>query len=114
MPFGNTSELTAFTMRSCNFAYGNLANTFLVGCTLRECRLLEACFDYCDLSNADLSGSELHNISAVGVSLAGADLRGASFNNINPRDIDLSDAKIYFSQLSMLLDPLGILVEDDP
>ncbi len=113
MPFGDTSELAAFAMRGCNFAYGNLANTYLVGCTLSECRLLEACFDYCDLTNADLSGSELHNISASGVTVVGADLRGASFNNLNPRDVDLHGAKIYFSQLSMLLDPLGVIVEDD-
>ena len=46
--------------------------------------------------------------------MVGADLRGASFKNLNPRDVDLHRAKIYFSQLSMLLNPLGIIVEDDP
>lgn len=114
MPFGKVSDLNAFTMQGCNFSYGNLANTHLAGCTLRECRLVEACFDYCDMTRADLSGSEMHNISAAGVALTGADLRGASFNNINPREIDLAGVKIYFSQLSLLLDPLGIVVEDDP
>jgi len=114
MPFGNISGLNAFTMRGCNFSYGNLANTYLAGCTLSECRLLEACFDYCDLTDADLRGSELHNIAATGVTLEGADLRGATFNNINPREIDLTGVRIYYSQLSLLLEPLGIVIESDP
>ena len=76
--------------------------------------MLEACFDYCDLTNADLSGSELHNVSATGVALRGVDLRGATFNNLNPRTIDLTDAKLYESQLRMLIDPLGLAIEPDP
>ena len=113
LPIDNT-ELAALTMQHCNFAYGNLANTYLAGCTLTDCRLVEACFDYCDLTEADLSGSEFHNISAVGLTLKGADLRGCSFNNINPRDINLAGVRIYFSQLTALFEPLGIIVEDDP
>ena len=114
MPFGHSSALNAFTMCGCNFSYGSLANTYLAGCTLQDCRMTEACFDYCDLTEADLRGSELHNITATGVTLKGADLRGATFNNINPRLIDLTGVKIHFSQLSLLLEPLGIVVEDDP
>lgn len=113
LPVGD-SALAALTMQSCNFSYGNLANTYLAFCTLSDCRLIEACFDYCDLHEADLSGSELHNISAVGVNITGADLRSCTFNNINPREIDLSGVRIYFSQLAALLDPLGVVVEDDP
>ena len=75
-------------MRHCNFSFGTLANNYLVGCTLSDSRLLEACFDYCDLSNANLTGSELHNIHGDQLVLAGADLR-ATFNNIDRR-IDLT------------------------
>jgi fluoroquinolone resistance protein len=113
LPIG-TSELAALTLKDCNFSYGNLANTNLVGCTLSNVRCLEACFDYCDMTDADLSGSEFHNINAVGLSIQGADLRGCSFNNIDPREIDLTGVRIYFSQLAALLEPLGIIVEDDP
>lgn len=113
MPIGNTM-LAALTLRDCNFSYGNLANTYLAGCTFTDSRLLEVCFDYCDLSDADLRGSELHNIHAVGLTIRGADLRGCHFNNINPQQIDLSGVRIYFSQLAALLEPLGVIVEDDP
>lgn len=113
LPIGST-ELASLTINDCNFSYGNLANTYLSGCTLTNSRCLEACFDYCDLSDADLSGSELHNINAVGLSIHGADLRGCSFNNINPREINLEGVRIYFSQLAALLEPLGVIVEDDP
>jgi fluoroquinolone resistance protein len=113
LPIGNT-ELTALTMRNCNFSYGNLANNYLQGCIFTDCRMLEACFDYCDLTDADFQGSQLHNINAVGITLTGADLRGCSFNNVNPRDIDLHGVRIYHHQLADLLAPLGVIVEDDP
>ncbi len=113
MPIGDT-DLTALTINDCNFSYGNLANTHLATCTLTDNRLIEACFDYCDLTDADLRGSELANISAVGLTLIGADLRGCTFNNINAQDINLHGVRIYHNQLAALLEPLGIIVEDDP
>ena len=61
-----------------------------------------------------MAGSDLNNISAVGIVLTGADLRGCTFNNINPQQINVAGVKIYFSQLSALLEPLGVIVEDDP
>lgn len=113
MPIAN-AELAALSLKDCNFSYGNLSNNYLVGCALTDSRLIEVCLDYCDLSDADLSGCELHNISAVGVTIRGADLRGASFNNLNPREIDLTGVRMLASQVGALLEPLGIIVEDEP
>ncbi len=113
MPIGHT-DLVALFMRHCNFSYGNLANNYLPGCELTDCRMIEACLDYCDLTNANLSGSQLHNINAVGITLIGANLKSCEFNNLNPAEIDLTGVQIYHQQLAHLLGPLGIIVEDDP
>ena len=107
------SDLTELTIEHCNLSYANLSNNYLVDAVLRENRMIECSLDYTDLSQADLRGSELHNISAIGVTLIGADLRGASFNNLNPRDIDLTDVKISPEQVGSLLEGLGIIVLDD-
>ncbi|MEM7080456.1 MAG: pentapeptide repeat-containing protein [Pseudomonadota bacterium] len=113
LPVGD-SDLASLTMNHCNFSYGNLANTYLVGCALTDNRMLEACLDYCDLSDADLSGSTLHNLSGRGMTLTGVDLRGAQFNTINAARIDLSGVKIYTSQVADILSPLGIEISPDP
>ena len=107
LPIGDT-DLSAFTMRDCNCSFANLSNTFLAGCTLTGNRMIEACLDYCDLTDADLTNCELHNLSATGLCLAGADLRGSSFNNIDPRAIDLTGVTITPEQTPYLLDALGI------
>ena len=39
LPVGSRSQLAAFTMSGCNFAYGNLSNTFLKGCNFLDCRM---------------------------------------------------------------------------
>lgn len=108
------SDLASLTVHSCNFSYGNLSNTYLAHCTLTENRMLEACLDYCDLSDADLSGSMLHNLSGRGMTLRGVDLRGAQFNTINAAQIDLTGVKIYTGQVADLLQPLGIEISADP
>lgn len=112
LPIGAT-ELASLNMRHCNFSFGTLANNYLVECTLSDSRLLEACFDYCDLSNANLTGSELHNIHGDQLVLAGADLRGATFNNIDPRRIDLTGVHLEPEQLPALLEPLGVVLHLD-
>ena len=113
LPIG-PSKLADFSMRDCNFSFGNLSSNFLTGCEISGTRLLEACLDYVDLSEANLANSDLHNIAATGLVITGADLRGATFNNLNPHDIDLRDVKLYASQLLMLVEPIGIQVEVEP
>jgi fluoroquinolone resistance protein len=113
LPVGS-SDMAELRMANCNFSYGTLAETYLAHCCFEGSRMIEACFDYCDLTGADLSGTELHNISGVGLTLRKADLRGSTFNNLSPREIDLSDVKIYLSQVQDLLAPLGIKIEADP
>ena len=113
MPIGNV-DMVDLALIECNASYANFANNYLSQAIFEKCRLLETCFDYCDLSEADLRGSEIHNISAVGMVIRGADLRGTAFNNINPREIELDGVKLYYDQLIGLFEPLGLVVEDRP
>ncbi|MEE8079356.1 MAG: pentapeptide repeat-containing protein [Pseudomonadales bacterium] len=113
LPVGSRSQLAAFTMKGCNFAYGNLSNTFLKGCNFVECRMIEAAIHNCVLDDATFTGSDLSNISGTAVSLKGADLREAIFNNLDPRKIDMTGARITPAQTLWLLEPLGVIVEPD-
>ena len=98
-------------MSNCNFAYGDLSNTFLKGCKLTDNRMVEALLHNCVLDDAVFTGSDLSNISGRGMSLKGADLRGATFNNLNPREIDLYGVQITLEQTLWLLLTLGVEVD---
>ncbi len=97
--------------KGCNFAYGDLSNTYLKGCALTDNRMIEALLDNACLEAVDFTGSDLSNIHGKGMSLVGADLRGAIFNNLNPRDIDLTGVRITLDQALWLIDPLGVVIE---
>jgi len=117
LPIGTDTGHAAFTMSHCNFAYGDLSNTYLKGCKLTDNRMVEALLHNCLLDGALFTGSDLSNISGRGMSLKGADLRGATFNNLDPREIDLDGVKITLEQTLWLLAPLGVEVDvgtDDP
>ena len=111
LPIGAASEMAAFTMTDCNFAYGNLSNTYLKSCRLTNNRMIEAVFHNCALDEAELRGSDLCNISAQALSLIGADLRDTTFNNLNPKNIDLSGVRVGLEQAMQLLEALEIIVE---
>ncbi|MCZ6658828.1 MAG: pentapeptide repeat-containing protein, partial [Gammaproteobacteria bacterium] len=61
--------------------------------------------------DVDFTGTDLSNIHGKGMSLVGADLRGAIFNNLNPREIDLTGVRITLDQALWLLDPMGVVIE---
>ncbi len=112
LPIGRaTSGLAEFTMDHCNFAYGDLSNTFLTACRLTNNRMVEALLHNTVLDRVCFDGSDLSNVSGKGMSLVGADLRGASFNNLDPRKLDLSGVRITADQALLLLAPLGIVID---
>ena len=111
LPIGSNTGLAAFTMSNCNFAYGDISNTFLKGCKLTVNPMVEALLHNCGLDDAVFTGSDLSNNSCRGMSLKGADLRGAIFYNLNPREIDLQGVQITLAQTLWLLVPLGVEVD---
>jgi uncharacterized protein YjbI with pentapeptide repeats len=113
LPIGSSADLAEFTMSNCNFAYGDLSNTFCKDCQLLDNRMVEALLDNTVLEGASLRGCDLSNIEGKGLLLRGADLRGAVFNNINPRNIDLTGVRITLEQVQYLLEPLGIEICPD-
>ena len=52
--------------------------------------------------------SALENIEGRGLVLIGADLRGATFNNLNPREMDLTGVRVDAEQGMLLLQAMGI------
>jgi len=111
LPIGTGAELAAFTMTACNFAYGDLSNTWLKACVLTDNRMIEVLLDNTVLDEATLTGSDLTNARGRGLSLKGADLRGARIGGLDPRRIDLTGARITPEQALSLLEPLGVVVE---
>lgn len=63
--------------------------------------------------NADLSGSNLSESKGDMIDFSNADLRDARFWNTNYRFINLHNAKIKQWQIPMLLQSLGVQIEDD-
>lgn len=110
LPVGQI-DLASLTMTGCNFSYGNLSHCFLKGAVLTENRMIEVLAHNTVLDEACFDGSDLSNLSGRGMSIRGADLRGARFNNLNPREIDLSGVRITVEQAPWLLDALGIVLE---
>lgn len=113
LPVGEASELTAFTMRHCNFAYGDFSNTYLNGSELTDNRMIEVTLDNSALEAVTFSGSDLSNAQGRAVSLRGADLRGATFNHLDPNSINLDGVRITLEQSQYLLEPLGVIVTHD-
>ncbi|MEM7219851.1 MAG: pentapeptide repeat-containing protein [Pseudomonadota bacterium] len=112
LAIGRNNTRFAFEASDCNLAYADFTGVTLTGTTLRDCRLAHAVLHRVDLTEADLSGSDLTNIESNALTLVGADLRGARFNNLDPRTVDLSGARVSVEQALVLLDALGIVVED--
>jgi len=113
LPIGDVSDLTAFTMHHCNFAYGDLSNVYLRGCALTDNRMIEMQLHNACLEDVILNGSDLSNVTGTALSMKGADLRGAIFNNLDPRNIDLEGVRITLEQSLQLLEPLGVIVTLD-
>ena len=102
--------LVSLECEDCNLAYADFSNTNLAGVTLRGCRLIHGLFQYCDMRDADLRDSDLTNLDANQLSLKGVDLRGATFNNLDPRVIDMGDARVDPEQAQALLGAMDIEV----
>lgn len=111
MPLAIQEPPVACTLRGCNLSHADLSRIDLSGADLSGSRLLEALLDDSSLRGADLSGCDLNNISGRGLDLTGADLRGATFNNLDPRRVDLTGVRITPEQVTMLLEPLGIVLD---
>ena len=100
-------------MTDCNFAFGDLSNTYLNECVLSGNRMIDVLAHNCTLSNADLSGSDLNGLTGQGLDLAGADLRGASFNSLDPRQVNLAGVRMGLAQGLAILDRLEIVIDPE-
>jgi len=110
LTMGRKQTLIDFECDSCNLAYANFSSTFLAGAAIKSTRLAHAVLHNCDLSNSELIDCELDNVDAARLVLKGANLRGSRFNNLNPKEIDLSGAQVDADQALGLLAALGIEV----
>ena len=112
LPVQTRTPMVRCTMSRCNLSYADLARIDLTGADLSGSRLLEANLDECCLRDADLRDADLNNVSGRGFDIAGADLRGAVFNNLDPRHLDLQGVRIRPEQVPLLLEPVGVVIED--
>jgi fluoroquinolone resistance protein len=110
LPIGEISDLTEFSMRHCNFAYGDFSNIYLKGSELTDNRMIEVILDNTVLEDVVFTGSDLSNAQGKGISLQGADLRGAVFNRLDPGKINLNGVRITLEQTQFLLEPLGVII----
>lgn len=108
LTMGRKQTLTDFECDSCNLAYANFSSTHLEGAVFKSSRLAHAVLHNCDLRNARLTDCELDNLDAARLTLTGANLCGSRFNNLNPKEIDLTGAQVDADQALSLLSALGI------
>jgi len=66
-----------------------------------------------NLRNANLSGSNLNETKGDMIDFSNSDLRDARFYDTNYRFVNLYGAKIKEWQVPMLLQALGVQIEDD-
>lgn len=111
MAMSRNQTVVEFECSNSNLAYADFSATYLSGAVFTETRLAHAVLQNCDLSNSTLTNCELDNIEAQQLSLNGTDLRGTRFNNLNPRHIDLTGARVDADQALSLLETMGIEVE---
>jgi uncharacterized protein YjbI with pentapeptide repeats len=100
-------------MHGCNFAFGDLSNTYLKGCVLTDNRMLDLIAHNCCLADANLSGSDLNGLSGRGLDLTGADLRRTSFNSLDPREVTLEGVRMGLPQGLQILQTLGIVIDPE-
>jgi fluoroquinolone resistance protein len=113
LPIRGAATLASFRMTACNFAFGDLSNTYLHECVLTGNRMIDVLANNCTLTNADLSGSDLNGLTGQGLDLAGADLRGASFNSLDPRQVNLAGVRMGLAQGLAILDRLEIVIDPE-
>jgi fluoroquinolone resistance protein len=113
LPIRGAATLAGFRMTNCNFAFGDLSNTYLKDCVLTGNRMIDALAHNCSLSGADLSGSDLNGLTGQGLDLSGADLRGARFNTLDPRQVNLAGVRMGLAQGLAILDQLEIVIDPD-
>jgi fluoroquinolone resistance protein len=106
-----TGDFFNATFDACNLAYADFSRTNLTECVFTGSRLGHALFNDSVLERADLSGTALEGIEGRGLVLIGADLRGATFNNLNPREMDLTGVRVDPEQGLLLLRAMGIQVD---
>jgi fluoroquinolone resistance protein len=107
---GQRSDVKHATFDGCNLSYADFSATDLTGCQLTDNRLVHSVWHNAVLERANLAGSTLDNIEGKGLVLRGADLRGCRFNNLDARQIDLTDVQVELEQGLTLLQTLGIRV----
>ena len=110
LTLGRNQTLIDLHCEGSNLAYADFSSTYLSGAVFRSTRLVHAVMHNCDLSKAEITDCELDNLEAVRLVLADSNLTGSRFNNLNPREIDLTGAKVDADQALGLLAALGIEV----
>lgn len=108
LPTGHDSDVCHAVFDGCNLSYADFSGTDLTACRLTDNRLVHSVWHNAVLERAQLAGSTLDNIEGKGLVLRGADLRGCRFNNLDPREIDLTDVQVELEQGLVLLHTLGI------
>jgi fluoroquinolone resistance protein len=106
-----TTAAVAATFVDCNLAYADFTQTSLPGASFAGSRLSHSIWHDADLAAADLSRCQLDNIEARRLTLRGADLRGAAFNQLDPRQIDLTGVRMLADQGLVVLKSLGIEID---
>jgi fluoroquinolone resistance protein len=106
-----TTAAVAATFTDCNLAYADFTQTLLPGASFAGSRLSHSIWHDADLAAADLSRCQLDNIESRRLNLRGADLRGAAFNQLDPRQIDLTGVRMFADQGLVVLKSLGIEID---
>lgn len=96
---------------SCDLSFSSFYELCLPELTLSNCKAKDVDFRLVDLTNANLSNSDLEKAQFLKTNLTAADLRDAVNYVINPMDNKLTKAKFSYPEAVNLLLSFGIEVE---
>ena len=108
------SILTRVTLRDCNLAYANLAESKLEQVTFTRCDMHEATLAQLKLKKLQVEGCNLMRAEFFGTRLRGVDLSGSELAGIRVSNTfaELSGAKIGLDQAVDLVSLLGVKLVD--
>jgi fluoroquinolone resistance protein len=99
---------------ACTLDYATFTGLPLGKLQLTGCSARDADFSEADLSNADCSDTDFTGARFIRTNLASANFAGARNYVIDPRQVNLKDARFSMPEAVALLEALGIVLVDPP
>lgn len=108
--WSNIGEFPDFSLDECDLQFSVFVGLALRKLRCRACKVTEASFERCDLTQADFSGSDLRGTRFERCELGRADFSTATSALIDPTQNKAKGAKVSRDSAALLATHLGLVV----